>query len=278
MTSTRTKHLFLFIPAILLGISTVLPAIAQDGTTTTQSGTTTTTSPAPLDPFGPRYGWDPTGDMTPQDRSAYLHFQYNKAFISSAACWYWILTGNMPESIADLYDESLIPSNIVNPVTGGSILVDQENMGPGDIVLISASLTDDSRQLAEYAIMEPPTNIKRTTPITRSITFSEQPSPEDMRVQLHQEWMQESLVSYSEEYRRLPTGIDEMRDAGYWPFDGVLNPVTGEPISANSDKPGDFYMVFTPDEVTARFIGSHGQFGGCGWPPTTSVSFPTEGN
>jgi hypothetical protein len=238
----------------------ILPAIAQDGATTTStSGTTTTTT----SPFGPKYGYDATENMTPKDRSIYLRFQYEQAIITCGIDQYWKQTGRMPKSISDLLDLNLIPLNIVNPVTGKSIIVEGDTMGPGDIII-----SGGTEQTVELSIFMPVVDVQATRTITSDIYKADENDPADMRVHLYWYWLNESIRSYAEEYKKLPQSVDDLAIAGYWPFDGQLNSVSGDLLSYQSTKPGDFFLVFAPDETRATFFDSKSRISIVSWPPS----------
>lgn len=174
------------------------------------------------------------------DLSKWNRAFYNLAISSAGISEYWKITGSMPDSFGQIYGLGLLPTNLVNPFSNQPLRLDPANPGPGEFRM---DRINDNEATITISLPEGKVQTQRID----SSKFSRnaiQRSDVDRRIFLYIAWAHVSLHRYFADKGVVPQSVDDLRNAGYWPFDGQLNPVSGQPLKFFSKEPGDLNFKF----------------------------------
>jgi hypothetical protein len=177
--------------------------------------------------------------------SALHHGGYNLGIITAGVQWYWEVNGQMPESVMDLYNSHMIPTNLVNPVTGQPLDLNPSALSPGDI-----KLSRIDSQTEQFTMVQPDgTQVQDNWNSSRYDFTSDSPrwtppTQGDRAMSQYLLWVHDSLQQYYSDTGQVPQSIADLVTAGYWPFDGISNPIMGTPLQFFSDSPGNLHFSF----------------------------------
>ena len=175
---------------------------------------------------------------------------YNNALIGAGVNFYYYDTGNLPGSVFELYEAGWIPGNLVNPVTDEPFDYNSVEKGPGEIIITPI---DDQHVILYIGV---PNGQEFEGDLESSMYSTAIHTGPDLRVAHHRHRVQLSFIQYWRVYQDLPMSIEDMKDGGFWPFDGSeVNPYTLEPLQFDNSDPGNLRFTFDIDKVrcTAYF-------------------------
>jgi len=177
-------------------------------------------------------------------RDSINRMNYNLELVSSAINFYYQNNGEMPQSVNDLLEEGWIPGNMLNPFTGEAYDYQANNELGGEVIISNAS-----RDYCGVTILG-----FRDTPHTLDMTSDDihpwNGTAEDRLISSYIHRVEDAFRWYWADEQNIPQSTDDLKTAGYWPFDGTeLNPYTGHSLSFNSDSVGDLKFRFDGEDV-----------------------------
>jgi hypothetical protein len=193
---------------------------------------------------------------------------YNLNVITLGMSLYYSHHGRLPQSLRDLMDGNWVPGNLANACTGETITGDSTDAEPGGYLIECLGnegmrltyFRDGRNTVLEYDLEELMIGPERLT-------------LEEARTHLWMSWAFRCLQAYEGITDELPESIDDLIEAGFWPFRGVTNMVTGKPMAFDSDNPGDMHWVFKDNLIGVRFTLPPTPRGGR--KPTVVLEYPT---
>jgi len=150
----------------------------------------------------------------------------------------------MPQSVDDLLEAAWIPGNMLNPFTEEAYDYMANDAVGGEVII-----SDVSNNYCGLTILG-----FRNTSHTYDL-YSDDIHPwnetEEHRLlsgYIHR--VETAFRWYWADEENVPQSIDDLKTAGYWPFDGTeLNPYTGNPLVFNSNSSGDLEFRFEGEDV-----------------------------
>ncbi|MCX6646242.1 MAG: hypothetical protein NTY09_07785 [bacterium] len=185
---------------------------------------------------------------------------YINSLIGGGVNYYYLDTGSLPGSVNELYATGWIPGNLVNPVTDEPFNYNSVERGPGEIIITPV----DNQHVILYIGL--PNGQEFENDLESSMYSTTNYTGSDLRVANYRYRVQFSFFQYWRVYQDLPTSIDDMKDKGFWPFDGSeLNPYTFEPLRFDDSNPGNLRFSFDLDEVMCRVYFQNNGVGAAGF-------------
>ncbi len=142
---------------------------------------------------------------------------YNLGMISGAVNLYYCENGKMPDSVAELLQSGLIPSNLLNLLSGQPFSYYADDCMEGDLVITNA--VSDYCGITHLGIGD--------QPHTFEIYSADLPPcghfGGDLVLWGYMMRVHNAFLSYWADMDDEPLSIDDLREAGYWPFDGLGN-------------------------------------------------------
>jgi hypothetical protein len=178
------------------------------------------------------------------------HVNYSLMLLTTGTNFFWKETGRLPESLTELSQHGLIPANLANPVTGKPFQAAPQIQGIGDFTY---SKQNEQRAVFSYVMAD---NTTIDGPVDASKFTGLQTAP-DSRVALYLQWAHIGLRCYYKDFEVLPTGINDLVKAGYWPFSVETNPVTGEKMDFVTQSRGSIFLKFEQSRVTIGSLNSN---------------------
>ncbi|MCX6644927.1 MAG: hypothetical protein NTY09_01000 [bacterium] len=173
-------------------------------------------------------------------RSLFYRFSYNVQIITLGVNYYWKANNVMPSSILELRDEGLLPLNLINPVNEQPLNLNPGFPGSGEVTI---EKLDD--QIVQVTSAVPGGDIMQANLDSSLYTITDNELDEaNRKMVLYLNWAYVSFQKFYNEKGFVPGSIDDLINAGYWPFEGQLNPVTGMPLQFYSTEPGDLNYTF----------------------------------
>lgn len=172
---------------------------------------------------------------------------YNSNLITQGMSLYYKHHQRLPQSLSHLIETNWVPPNLVNPCTGEIITGDSPDSSPGGYLveqigtqgLRITCFREGRPTVIEYDLEDLGAGMERLT-------------LEEARTNLWMSWAFRCLQAYHNTTGELPGSIDDLIDAGFWPFEGLANMVTGKPMAFSSDNPGDMHWVFKEELIGVR--------------------------
>lgn len=169
---------------------------------------------------------------------------YNLGLVSSGVNFYYQMNGEMPQSVYDLLEAGWIPGNMLNPFTGEAYdYLANDAMG-GEVIISDASQNSCDLTILGFQ------NTLHTYDLHSDDIHPWNGTVEDRLISGYIHRVENAFRWYWADEQNIPQSIDDLKDTGYWPFDGTeLNPYTGHSLAFNSDSVGDLEFRFEGEDV-----------------------------
>ena len=183
-------------------------------------------------------------DTPSESVSTMTRISYNLQMVTAGIDFFCKENSRLPMSASELMDSGFIPAGLENAVTGLPIMLDATPVEPGGLTV---TCFDSSSMIVSIGHRDGSVkDFDIDSSIYSSLDWLEKP---DRTMVLYTEWAEIALQKYLMEYGEVPSSVDDLIDARYWPFEGQLNPFTGDPLNLYGDSDGDLSWEFYPDYV-----------------------------
>jgi hypothetical protein len=180
----------------------------------------------------------------PYSKAQLETLNFNLRVVMTGVDFYYSDTGTMPGSVGDLLQAGWIPANLRNPITDGSFDYYATDVSGGEIILIR---NDNNHSVIRCLS---PMDTVSGFQINGADIDGRMPFGPDLQMDAYQTWLQYSLFWYWNMYHEIPTSIEDMQNAGIWPFNGSeINPYTNGNLVIGGENPGDIFFATNGTEI-----------------------------